>query len=179
MGPTKKNKIKEKPKENYDKCVFYNTGYCKQGVDCSKIHPETNCEDEDCLDEGCDKRHPNPCKFGRRCRYKRRNICFYLHAITDPNPENCKAFENKFDKKFTLVEKHNENMKNSIEKLIDEKFTLYEENISNLRKDLEIKNTQINALEMRMEELEKEHHAHKKQQDKKIKDLENSCKQKL
>ena len=146
MGPTKKNKFKEKPKEDNNKCVFYNTGYCKQGDDCSKIHPKSNCEDEDCFDDTCVKRHPNLCKFGRRCRYNRKNICLYLHVTNDSTPENFKALENKFDKKFTLFENQNEKLKNSMEKLIDDKFTLYEEKLCNLRKDLEIKDTQINAL---------------------------------
>ena len=35
-----------------------------------------------------------------------------------------------------------------------------------------MKNTQINALEMRMEDLEKDHSVQKKQQERKIKDLE-------
>ena len=178
MGP-KKNKVKEKPQDEHDKCVYYNTGYCKNGEDCSKIHPETNCEDQDCFDDKCEKRHPNPCKFGRRCRRNRKKICLYLHANTDYDHENFKTLENKFKNKFTVIEKQTEGLQNSFEKLIDDKFTHFEQQINNLRKDLEIKNSHINALEMRMGELEKEHHAHKKQQEKKIKDLENSCKQKL
>ena len=175
MGP---KKPKEKPKEKL-KCVFYNTGYCKHGEDCTKHHPDKVCEDIDCIDENCDKRHPIPCKFGRRCRHKRKNTCLYSHVTTVPDHENFEALENKFNKKFTLIETQTKAMQNTFEKMIDEKFTQYVKQISNLRKDLEIKNTQINALEMRLEEQEKDHHALKKHQEKKFKDLENSCKQKL
>ena len=40
------------------------------------------------------------------------------------------------------------------------------------------KSAQINALELQVSELEKDHHAHKKHQEKRIKELENSLKQK-
>ena len=49
---------------------------------------------------------------------------------------------------------------------------------SNEKKDLEIKNSQINAQEIRMKELEENHQAQMKKQEKKLKDLENVCKQK-
>ena len=59
------------------------------------------------------------------------------------------------------------------------KFTQFESQISNLRKDLETKNAQIIAFELRVEELEKENNAYKKKQEKKIKDLENTNRQKF
>ena len=48
---------------------------------------------------------------------------------------------------------------------------------NNLRKDLNGKSAQINA-ELQVSELEKDHHAHKKHQEKRIKELENTLKQK-
>ena len=60
----------------------------------------------------------------------------------------------------------------NLEKLVNEKQSY------NLKKDLEIKNAQINGLEIRIEELEKEHQTVKKEQIKKIKELENASKQK-
>ena len=68
-------------------------------------------------------------------------------------------------------------MKANMEKIISEKFTKFETQMSNLQKDLEIKNTQITALEAKIQKSEKENQALKKQQEKKIKDLENSYKQ--
>ena len=50
--------------------------------------------------------------------------------------------------------------------------------VNKLLKDLEAKNAKINELEIRLEDLEKGHQSQKKQQEKKIKDLENLCKQK-
>ena len=63
-------------------------------------------------------------------------------------------------------------------KQIEDKFAFFENQIANLRKDLEVKDKQLNAVDLRLEEVEKEHKAYKKTQDKKIKDLENACKQK-
>ena len=62
-----------------------------------------------------------------------------------------------------------------MEKVISEK----EKEISSLRKDLENKNTQISAIELRVDELENTQLSHKKHQEKRFKDLENSCKQKV
>ena len=61
-----------------------------------------------------------------------------------------------------------------MEKEISEKFTKFETQMSNLQKDLEIKNTQITALETKIQKAEKENQALKKHHEKKIKDLENS-----
>ena len=60
-----------------------------------------------------------------------------------------------------------------LEKLFSEK------QICNLKKDILIKNAQINDLEMRIEELEKNHQTVKKEQLKKIKEHENASKQKI
>ena len=53
-----------------------------------------------------------------------------------------------------------------------------ENQIQNLKKDLENKNAQLNSLDIRVEELEKENKAQKKQQDKKLKELETLFKNK-
>ena len=67
------NKDKTKP----PKCSFYDIGYCKYGDECVKRHSKKVYIDEDCYG---DKRHPNPCKFGKRCKHNRNNICLYAHA---------------------------------------------------------------------------------------------------
>ena len=76
MGPKKSDKTKIKS----IKCPYYDRGYCKHGDECFNRHPAKVCEDEDCFGENCEKRHPNPCKFGIRCAYNRKNVCSYLHA---------------------------------------------------------------------------------------------------
>ena len=104
MGP-KKDKAAEKPQTKKIKCQNYDRGFCKYGEECSKIHPDKVCKEPNCFSDKCDKRHPNPCKFGLRCKFNRRNVCLYSHDVTTASDdEKFKAFENKFDKKFTLIE---------------------------------------------------------------------------
>ena len=50
--------------------------------------------------------------------------------------------------------------------------------ISDLKKDIEIRKAQIDGLNMRIAELEKDHQNLMKEQGKKIKEIENACKQK-
>ena len=178
VGP-KKDKVKEKPTSQTIKCVNYGTGYCKFGEECFKIHPDKVCEDQHCFSDKCDKRHPNPCKFGPRCKFNRNKICLYSHVTSASDDEKFNTIENKFNKKFALLENQPNEIINKHEKSIDDKFTQFEKEISNLRNGLETKNAQISALEIKMEELEKDHHTQKKKQEKKIKDLENTCKQKF
>ena len=178
MGP-KRDKQSEKPQTKKIKCQNYDRGYCKFGEECLKIHPDKVCADPNCFSDKCEKRHPNPCKFGLRCTFKRRNICLYSHVTIVSDDQNFTALENKFNKKFTTIEDKANEMFNKFEKLTDNKFTQFESRIENLRDDLEEKNAKINALEIRMEEMEKEHMAYKKKQEKKVKDLENIYKQKF
>ena len=43
---------------------FNNRGYCKQKTECENKHSYKVCDDLDCNEDQCEKRHPNPCKFG-------------------------------------------------------------------------------------------------------------------
>ena len=81
MGP-KKDKSKEKLQTKTIKCPYYDRGYCKYGEECFKIHPDKVCEKPNCFSDKCDKRHPNPCKFGQSCTYNKNNICLYSHVTT-------------------------------------------------------------------------------------------------
>ena len=172
MGP-KKDKNKSKLK-----CPYYNRGFCKHGEECPKNHPDKVCEDTDCFSDDCDKRHPNPCKFGKRCVFKRKKICVYSHVTTGSDDGKVDALENKFNKKFEVLENKTDEIYNTIEQKFADKFKQFETKICNLQKDLEIKNSQINSIEMRMKELEETNQTHFKKQEKKIKDLESVCKQK-
>ena len=78
--------------------------YCKHGDECFNKHPAKVCEDEECFGENCEKRHPNPCKFGIRCTYNRKNVCSYLHATFVPNDGKVEAFVNEINKKFDILE---------------------------------------------------------------------------
>ena len=161
MGP-KKDKVKEKPTSKTIKCVNYDTGYCKFGEECFKIHPDKVCEDQHCFSGKSNKRHPNPCKFGPRCKFNRKKIYLYSHVISVSDDGKCNILEKKFNKKFAMLENKTTEVINNFEKSIHDKFTLFEKQISNLRKDLETKNAQISALEIKMEELETNHDTQKK-----------------
>ena len=79
--------------------------------------------------------------------------------------------QTNLQKKDSEIQILNDKLKN-LEKICSEN----QEN--NFKKDLEVKDAQINGVELRLQELEKEHKAYKKQQEKKMKELENTCKQK-
>ena len=172
---TSQNKEKKTP----DKCPFNNRGFCKQKKDCNNKHSDNVCDDFDCDEVNCDERHPNPCKFGPRCKFYKKNECMYLHVTLASNDEQFKALNQQIDEKLRYIENQTSaTIETSFAKQIEDKFTNFESQLTNLRKDFEVKDKKINALELRLEELEKDHKVYKKQNEKKIKDLENACKQK-
>ena len=117
MGP-KKDKQNVKSKDKPVKCKFFDRGYCKHGEDCLKTHPDKVCEDTNCLNQNCDNRHPNPCKFGNMCLFRRKNMCLFSHVTTVPDDENVKALDKKFNKMFEVLENQNKEMKANMEKII-------------------------------------------------------------
>ena len=145
------------------KCKYFDRGYCKQNKKCSLKHPDKVCEDPNCFNENCDKRHPNPCKYGYRCTFQRKNICMYSHSMIP----QCDEDTHKFALKFT-----------KFEKFAKEKFSCLENEIKLLKDELMQKNSQINGLELQINELEKKDTSIQNSQQKKIKDLENIIKQK-
>ena len=76
MGPKKIVNFKNKSK----KCPYYKTGYCKNGEACQDYHPDKVCPDMNCYEEKCPFKHPNPCKFGQRCIFNKKKICFFSHV---------------------------------------------------------------------------------------------------
>ena len=72
--------------------------------------------------------------------------------------------------------------KTSIIKHLADKFENFgkvlEENLS-IKEDLKEKDAKINGLEIKLDELEKSKQKYKKQHEKKIKEIENQCKQKM
>ena len=88
----------------------------------------------------------------------------YSHVTIASDDGKFKALENKLNK--NLASQYKDMMK-TVEKIITEE----EKEINDLKRDLNVKNAQINAFEVQVSELEKKHHAHKKHQDKRIKDL--------
>ena len=112
-----------------------------------------------------------------------------MHVTLASHDGKSEALDKKYDKQFEKLEEYIKEMqrdlveKDSEIKHLKGKFADLENlddgnRINSLEKDLEARNAQINGLEIRLEELEKGNQAQKKQQEKRIKELENVCKQK-
>ena len=121
----------------------------------------------------CEKRHPNPCKFGPRCQFKKENECLYLHDTLASDDQKFEALKANFNSKFSKLENSFTKIQKDLEAKISEINNLKTTNkdleklvsqdqFSNLEKDLKDKSAQINSLEMRVEEVEKEHQSYKK-----------------
>ena len=180
--PPKKKKIS-------DKCKFNNRGYCKKKEECENKHSDEVCEDLNCDEVNCNKRHPNPCKFGPRCQFDRKNECMYLHVTFASDDGKINALSQKFTSQIEKLENNllkmekDLELKNSEIKNVQKKYLALEKEISenqlkNVKEDLKSKNAHINSLEIRVDELEKENKSQKKQHDKKLKELENLFKNK-
>ena len=189
MPPKKSQKKETVKKKTSEKCKFHNRGYCNLKEECENKQSDKVCDDLDCSEIECNKRHPNPCKFGHRCKFNKKNECMYLHVTLAFNDENFQALNRNFNKHFEKPESCMKQMliyleqKDSAIKLLKENYVklenlVNENQISDLKKGIEIRNAQINGLDMRIAELEKDHQNLKREQGKKIKEIENACKQK-
>ena len=68
------------PEDATTLCKHFQTGYCKFGAHCRKVHVEENCKTGDCDRKTCRKRHPKSCKFftlHQSCKFG--NMCCYKH----------------------------------------------------------------------------------------------------
>ena len=143
--PPKKSQKETVKKKSSEKCKYFNRGYCLNKEACENLHNDKVCDDLDCDEKNCDKRHPNPGRFGPRCKFNRRKECLYLHVTLVSNDDAIEALNQKFTNIFRQMEKDFEqkdlgNLDN------DNKF-------KNMKKDLESKNLQINGLETRLGQL--------------------------
>ena len=129
------------PKKDAKKCKIYNRGFCFYKESCKHKHPDKVCDDQNCSEDKCDKRHPNPCKFSYRCTYYKQNICLYSHI--NPSPENANNNDKfkKLNKKLEKLENNLQEMKSVLD-----------------QKDLEIRNIQAKCikLETKVKHLEEE-----------------------
>ena len=186
MAP-KKSQTKQTSKN--ERCPYNNRGYCKSKDNCDKKHSDKVCEDSNCKEEFCENRHPNPCKFGIRCQFNKKNECMYMHDTLACGDKEINTLKAKFDSQIGKLKDSVVNMQKTLEekdsdiKLLKEKFDALEKvveggQMNDIKKDLAEKNAMINGLEIKINELDKEHQKYRKQQEKKIKDLENTCKQK-
>ena len=90
MGP-KKDKAELK-------CKNHDRGFCSKGKECSKFHADKVCEDPNCFDDKCKNRHPNPCKFGFRCKFNKQNICIYSQVPNVSHDEKFKTLKTNLTK---------------------------------------------------------------------------------
>ena len=189
MGPKKNPNQKRK-------CVYHDRGYCKFGDKCHNQHPDKVCFNN-CFNEDCEFRHPNPCKYGQRCLFNKKKTCVYSHVTFACDSEKIKNIENKLkefenkekqneptgaleknvEKKLKEFEKKIETFENSgLAKQVDKKLESMENKMKTFLNVLEEKDSRILSLEKKLENLENKSKEEKNQKDKKIKDLENLLK---
>ena len=64
-------------------CRHFQTGFCKFGDHCQKLHVKEVCEIPSCIQSLCKKRHPKVCKFfmnQQKCKLN--DSCAYKHVIS-------------------------------------------------------------------------------------------------
>ena len=145
--PAKKTQNKESNKKKSSNiCNFHNRGYCKKKDACENIHSDKVCEDINCNEETCQLRHPNPCKFGIRCKFQKKNECMYMHVTFAPDVKKIEALNLKFTSQFGKLESSLKMM----QKYVEERELI----ISNLNKANEEKDAKIVILANKLEELE-------------------------
>ena len=134
--------MKKSSFRNNTKCFFNDTGFCKYGDHCRKMHYKSICAIDGC-DKECQSRHPKPCKHGGKCKFHANNICAYKHDTLENNDV---TFQ-------TLVKSHellvSENKKN-LSKIKDLEVGLKSLTI---KKDAEIESlkTKVKTLEQNIE----------------------------
>ena len=152
------------------KCRYNDRGFCKHGDKCFNIHTDKVCNDENCS-ETCDKRHPNPCKFGPRCDFNRKNVCAYSHDTFAKDNKKINDINEKFTKKFSVIEKQMTDIQKktnkdppdvknlekkleAFEKNIEEKCYTFEKKIIHLNKINNDKDLRISELENKLKEIQ-------------------------
>ena len=114
-------------KENSDvgnvgeRCPFDNFGYCKFETKCKKQHFENVCENIDC-DKKCPKRHPKTCKFGRRCKFLKKNVCSFSQSnlSTELSQSKCDNLKKEIEELKGIIEKQKIENDNKINGLKNE-----------------------------------------------------------
>ena len=150
MGP-KKDQNNVKPKIKTEKCQYYDSGYCKYSDKCNKIHPDKVCNDENCIGENCDKRHP---KFGVRCKQNKKKNCSYSHVTFASDDEKINDLEKKFE--------YLENKVREIENVLTETNERSNLKITNFERKIQDMEYKFEDFEKKFKELESGTKKHKK-----------------
>ena len=156
------------------KCVHFDRGYCKFGEKCKNKHNDKVCNDKDCINDNCDFRHPNPCKYGPRCKFYLKKVCLYSH-VKLPCEENRSKIK-ELEKKILAFEKVIDHSNVGLAEQVDKKLESLENKMKTFVKVLEEKDSRISSLENKLENLQKKTKEEKNHKEKKIKDLENLLK---
>ena len=152
-GQQRDNTQKMPPKKNNkreEKCPFYNRGFCKFKDDCKKEHPKEVCDENNCTEEHCVKRHPNPCKFGFRCVFKKKKICLYSHVTLACDDAKFNDEIQEITKKMSYLEnlvKKEDSKYIDLGKGVDKRIEAFESQLKTIRKAIEDKNSCILSLE--------------------------------
>ena len=165
--PPKRAKSQESDKEI---CQYHHRGFCKNKEDCTKIHFDKVCDDADCSEKDCYKRHPNPCKFGFRCKFYKLKKCLFSHVSHAPaDDDKVKAIFKTFNNKFEKVENEMKKMQNDLKEkdvkiqYLQEKFESLTKSLNKIEKnekeDVSKLDKKMEALVNKMEENDKSNKA--------------------
>ena len=154
MGPKKKKQEGPTTATNQKKCDHFDRGYCKHGKNCFNFHPDRDqiCLDTNCPNSDCNLRHPNPCKYGSRCYFWKKNECLFSH-VTLACGDNKKAImelEVKVKCFETQRKKDHETFKTEINGI----FEGFDNKIKALENMLEEKNLIIANLGEKLDKME-------------------------
>ena len=128
------------------KCQFFDTGFCKYKEECTNKHPDKVCDDPNCSEENCDKRHPNPCKFGLRYRFRKKKVCLYSHDTLVCDDGKVDDLAKKFMKKIETLE----NQVKEINKSLNKKDSVIQE----FQQKLDHKDSVIQEFQHKFNDLE-------------------------
>ena len=113
ISEIEKNQEPEKVKVP-KRCRYFNTGYCKQGSNCSFEHPEETCQEYmtsgKCLSyRSCLYRHPRECRYWEANNCYRGLSCMYLHKkVVVEQVENISNVNSNVTKKRVTIEVNGE-----------------------------------------------------------------------
>ena len=84
-------------------CTFNKYGYCKYQEVCRKQHENQICENSSCDIPRCRFRHPRPCKYYKRHRRCKFDLCAFLHIDSDGGFEKLKSENQNMQLRITLL----------------------------------------------------------------------------
>ena len=115
--PPKKTQNKERTKsKGSEKCEHFNRGYCKFQNNCEKKHNDEVCKNIDCDEDKCEMRHPNPCKFGFRCRFNKKDKCLFSHDTSALDDIKLETLQRSFEDQFNGLETQITQMQKELKK---------------------------------------------------------------